>query len=454
MAGSKKENSVAGGQGSPFSETVSFFTSVRTTIGLLFVLAATSILGTVIPQEPDLSRIRGISSPFVFKLIAVLDLNDVFRSWWFLTLLTLLALNLLACMLKRMPGIVSDWRGSPEKASFRLDLSDTRSATELESVFASAIRPVLRCVPQTRRSDGAIVLSWVKHRVHLLGFPFIHTAIIVILAGGLIGVIYGFKGHALIKEGDAERNFTVIRSGEVRSLPFGIAVKKFTLTRYATGEPKEYRSDVILLESGKEVFRGPILVNQPLTFQGISLYQADYRPVGIKGIRLVLTGPDRKPEDFLLEPYTNSLLPGTEYRVRLLSVDPGATKRGAGAEIAAESAGREPRRVEVFEKDPAPLKLGDIEIRFKEVLPLYATGLQIGYDPGANLVWLGCSLLVVGFFLTLFTNHRRLTVELVQGHGQTLVRISGGSRRLRQDFRETVEAAIRAGLEEKDTRSP
>jgi cytochrome c biogenesis protein len=86
-------------------------------------------------------------------------------------------------------------------------------------------------------------LEWLKHRIYLLGFPFIHLAIIVILLGGLIGLFYGVKGHILIKEGEIGTEFNVSPSGAKRALPFQIAVDSFTLTRYPTGEQR-IRSDV------------------------------------------------------------------------------------------------------------------------------------------------------------------------------------------------------------------
>jgi cytochrome c biogenesis protein len=423
-----------------FSEIASFFTSARTTIFLLFILAAGSVLGTVIPQNAEIGSV----SSFQQRLVVILDLNNLYRSWWFTALLVLLSLNLMGCLLKRLPSIPAEWKGESKKATFTVNLSDARSPLELKEILTPALRGIMGGSPRSGGQDGSN-LTWVKDRIYLLGFPFIHIAIIVILLGGVIGLLYGYRGHALIKEGDSASEFT-LQSGEPRSLPFSIAVDSFSLTRYPSGEPKEFRSDVRLLENGKEALQGSILVNHPLTYRGISLYQSDYRVLGVKEVNFNLTDGSGETKPFSMNPYAAKILPGTDYEVRLLKLDPGGMKRGAGVEISVQQPGKEPQTFKIFKNDTGPVKVGDVALRFLDYAPLYATGLQIGYDPGTVVVWTGCSLLVLGFFLTLFTNHRRVTVRLkTEKHG-TRIQISGRSRRMRKEFRELVEKSVRGAL--------
>jgi cytochrome c biogenesis protein len=425
-------------------ETMAFFTSVRTTIGILFGLAAASIVGTVVPQQKSLEEIARTASPFVLRLTAILDLNNLYQSWWFLLLLTLLALNLLACLIQRTPAFLSQWNPARRRKTFSFKLRDPRSPAEVKTALGEALSPLLG-KPKNETSDGDhATLSWVKQRVHLLGFPLMHAAIIIVLAGGLLGLLYGFKGHVEIPEGEVTDEFLHIPSNEVGSLPFRIAVDKFTLKRYPTGQPKEFRSDVRLLRKGKVVLKGSIIVNSPLTYQRISLYQADYRLQGVKGVDFRISGPAGENQPVTVKPGEKFRIPGTKLIIRLLGLDPGGSAKGAGAEIVVESADGKPRKLALFEKDSAPAKVGDLEIRFAGYDPLYATGLQIGYDPGSPLVWSGCGLLIIGFFLILFTNHRHLTLEIAgEDSGGTEIKVFGSSRRQRREFREAVEEAVR-----------
>jgi cytochrome c biogenesis protein len=429
-----------------FSEIVSFFTSARTTIFLLFILAAGSVLGTVIPQTTEIGPV----SSFQQKLVAILDLNNVYRSWWFTALLVLLSMNLLGCLLQRLPSIPREWKGESKKATFTVNLSDPRGPLELKEILSPALKAIMSGSPRSGGQDGSN-LTWVKDRIYLLGFPSIHIAIILILLGGVIGAFYGYKGHALIKEGDSASEFT-LQSGRTRSLPFSIAVDSFSLTRYPSGEPKEFRSDVRLLENGKEVLQGSILVNHPLTCRGISLFQSDYRVIGVKEVKFNLTEASGKTTDFSMRPEVAEKLPGTDLEASLLSLAPGDMRRGPGVTIAVQAPGQGPRALEIFRNDSGPVKVGDVALRFLDYVPLYATGLQIGYDPGTVVVWTGCGLLVLGFFLTLFTNHRRVSVRLKTEKGGTRIQISGRSKRMRKEFRELVETSVRTALEKSENR--
>jgi cytochrome c biogenesis protein len=445
MALSKTGGSDSSQRESLFTEIKSFFTSVKTTITILFLLAATSVIGTLIPQgAPEQFSPSGQS--FYYRLAIILDLHNVYRSWWFILLLIFLSLNLLGCLLRRLSAIPDEWKGTSRKTSFSFTLSDSRPPEDLKGIVISCMKSFLGVPAKTTNEKGGVRLEWLKHRLYLLGFPCLHFAIIVILLGGLIGLFYGMKGHIMIKEGQSGSEFTVDPSDVKRSLPFQIALDKFTLTRYPNGEPKEYRSDVRLLEEGREVAKGSIRVNHPLTFQGISLYQSSYRALGIKEVRLRVVNPGGKAEDFSVRPHSKAQLPGSHYEIQLLSLDPGTTEEGAWAEISAESPGTEPKKIKLFRNRKTPVKLGDLEIRFIDYVPLYATGLQIGYDPGSQVVWAGCIMLVIGFFLTLFTNLRRLTIQMKKTSAGTDIKVSGSSRRLRREFRESVEKRIQDGL--------
>jgi len=49
-------------------------------------------------------------------------------------------------------------------------------------------------------------------------------------------------------------------------------------------------------------------------------------------------------------------------------------------------------------------------------------------------VWVGCFLMMAGFYMTFFMSHRRIWVKMVQKGGETLVEMAGSSHRNRADF--------------------
>ena len=86
----------------PFSKIWDFFSSVKLTIVLLLSLAATSIIGTLIPQNEAPAAYFKAFGEYLFRLFNILDLFDMYHSWWFQLLLILLVINIIVCSIDRM----------------------------------------------------------------------------------------------------------------------------------------------------------------------------------------------------------------------------------------------------------------------------------------------------------------------------------------------------------------
>lgn len=89
-----------------------FLASVKLAIILFALIALTSIVGTVLEQqaEPEkniivLSKIFGESAaPTLYRAFDAMGFMNMYRSWWFVMLLSLFASNLLICSIDRFPG--------------------------------------------------------------------------------------------------------------------------------------------------------------------------------------------------------------------------------------------------------------------------------------------------------------------------------------------------------------
>ena len=170
----------------------------------------------------------------------------------------------------------------------------------------------------------------------------------------------------------------------------------------------------------------------------------------MKQVRLEAIDSSGKQTELTLRPSETVSLPENHYRIRLTGLDPGATRRGPGAELEIEKPESPSKNIKVYRDDKEPVELGTVKIRFKGYNPSYATGLQIGYDPGSRVVWLGSGLLIAGFLLTLFTNLSAVSVRLTTERDGTRIHVSGRCRRDRAQFRERVEAATRLALEHRE----
>ncbi len=79
--------------------------SIRLTVILLLILAATSVIGTLIPQGASPADYIMRYGEIVYRLLYAFDLLDMYHSWFFRLLIGLLAVNIIACTVKRFPGI-------------------------------------------------------------------------------------------------------------------------------------------------------------------------------------------------------------------------------------------------------------------------------------------------------------------------------------------------------------
>ena len=79
----------------------------------------------------------------------------------------------------------------------------------------------------------------------------------------------------------------------------------------------------------------------------------------------------------------------------------------------------------------------------------YLTGLQVKKDPGVLIVWLGCTVLIVGFAVVFWVPHRRMWLWIGHRKGRTVVILSGQTNknklRLEKDMKK-IEEALNSNL--------
>jgi len=117
-----------------------FFCSLKLSISLLIGLALTSIIGTVIPQVPVPQEYIQAISPFKLQLYDKLGFFDMYHSWWFILLLYLLTINLIACSIKRLPRV---WKIVSEPTLI-MDEKFERSLSLTREIKMSGTAPTLK----------------------------------------------------------------------------------------------------------------------------------------------------------------------------------------------------------------------------------------------------------------------------------------------------------------------
>ncbi|MEJ2691269.1 MAG: cytochrome c biogenesis protein ResB [Deltaproteobacteria bacterium] len=93
-----------------------FFASVKLALTVLILLAAVSIIGTLIKQGQEPSYYVQEYGTNLARFFQALDITNMYRSWWFSALLCLFAVNLIVCSIERFlprrelgQGLASTW---------------------------------------------------------------------------------------------------------------------------------------------------------------------------------------------------------------------------------------------------------------------------------------------------------------------------------------------------------
>jgi cytochrome c biogenesis protein len=428
--------------------------SLRLTIGLLIVLAVASIFGTVIPQNAAPEEYLRVYKVATYKILHLLGFLDMYRSWWFLSLLALLCVNLIACSagrfrltwrLVRHPRErleETEWKSVSPKKTLSLKGGPHEWSAPIRGSLTARFR-----APKTSEEDGALHFFAEKGRISRFGAYFVHLGVLVILGGALLGFFYGFRGNINLVEGETAGRVTLRNGAQVPLPGFKVKLDQFTVSFYSTGAPKEFKSVVTLREGDQNIRSESIRVNHPLSHGGLTFYQSSY---GVAGVEKALLAVKEKKSgrEHLVEAKmgVKTELPGTAYAFVLTRFIPDIQGMGPAFQVLFLEPNRPQENFFVLQNHPEmeDRRPGAYRFQIREIAPRYYSGLQVTKDPGVPLVWTGCLLMIAGFYLTFFLSHRRLWGRLSARGEETLLELAGSSHRNRIGFEQELEKMFQA----------
>jgi cytochrome c biogenesis protein len=415
------------------------FASIQLTIVPLLSLAATSVIGTLIPQNAEPAAYIAAYGETLFRFFWVLGLFDMYHSWWFQVLMVMLAANVIVCsaerisaqrriLLVRRPHYQAErFRNLPEREAF----DDSRPPAALQALYAPVFAKRLSAV-QVEQAEAGFLMFAETGRWTRFGVYAVHVSVVLLLIGGLIGSLFGFDGFVNIREGDTVQQITLRGAGERLRLPFAIRCNDFSVSFYDTGAPKEFRSSLTLLEDGREVLHKDIIVNDPLRYRGISIFQSSYGSVpseeAVLSFTSQATGMIYRREARI---GSEIVLPENLGTFVLRELRPNAMFRGRsvgdafiGMLVPPEGDPEEitlPVRFPTFDR----MRRGAVVIAVDEFKERFYTGLQVNRDPGVWVVYAGFILMLLGCYVTFFMSHQQVCVEAVRRGAKTRVSVTG-----------------------------
>ncbi|MGC9975912.1 MAG: cytochrome c biogenesis protein ResB [Syntrophales bacterium] len=420
-------------------------TSPKLTVVIFFFLAAASVVGTLLPQglgEADLQRQY---SQLAIWFITTFGLNDLYHTGWFRLLLFLLCANLIVCTIERLPKTLKVFRRREEqvdpqkltKCSLNCQFTSKLSRDEAEARITNIIAERFGSL---QRLDGADYMGGVAEKSRWSPFMVyvVHLSVLLVLCGALVGSIFGFKGSMSIPEGESVSEVMLEGSDSGLNLPFQVRCDKFNVSYYDNGMPQEFRSDLTLIRNGQEVLKQELRVNDPLTYDGITFYQASYGAI-LKEAEVELTDRESGAVRRFVAPFREWVdIPGTRYRAQILRFEEDFRRLGPAMILVISRAGREPDGSWILiDRDFHGNKIENYHVRVLHATRIAYTGLQVKQDPGAWLVWLGFATMLVGIGLTYYVSNRKLWVWAAAeepGKGGTKIVIAGRTNRNELSF--------------------
>ncbi|MBU4186406.1 MAG: cytochrome c biogenesis protein ResB, partial [Proteobacteria bacterium] len=322
---------------------------------------------------------------------------------------------------------VSKFRSLSNKEEF----TSNRSPEDLKNKYEQAASKKFGYW-RAEQTDKGFCIFAEKGRWTRLGVYTVHFSIILLLLGGLIGSIFGFEGFVNIPEGETVNSIRLRKTEQMHNLDFEIRCDDFSVSFYETGAPKEFRSTLSIIEDGKSVLKKDIIVNEPLRYKGINLFQSNYGMLPPEKITLNImsreTGmvykkktkigrPIELPESmgtFVIKDYRNSF----NYKsISLGETFIGIFNRKDGDSINIIL----PLNFASFDK----MRKGDLIFSVADFDNRYYTGLQVTSDPGVLVVYSGFTVMIIGCFVTFFMSHKRLCIEVIKTGNKTKVMVVG-----------------------------
>ncbi len=461
--------------------------SIKTGVVLLILVVILAAAGTIILQRPmtEADDMQRAYSPQALRILDATGMTDVFHAWWFLGLMALVSLCIIAASIDRFPNA---WRyySRPYKypdASFRKALHPQKSIpiSDEETGLVAAERAIdsLGLKPERVVREDHFGIFSERHRISEMAVYIVHASLLLIFFGWIIDGVYGWRGSINLNEGQTS-NEIVLRDGRIRTLPFAIRCDSAGQENYKDGTPKKWWSKLAVVEGGRDVKTKEIVVNDPLLYRGVRFYQASYggtgkakklvimatpnasmQPTGASAAGLGLPAPTPK-EISLTVGETADLDANTsvrfaeffsDYAVRDGQVykrsnevgDPAAhliVSTKATSKAAAQNFDVWfPSIPEVADNSKAPFVLEP-----KDLTMGHYTGLEVSHEPGQWGVWAGVVLMGVGLVFVFYVVHMRFWAVPVRDDktGQTVLWVGGSTNRNRDAFEQRFAELLEA----------
>ena len=404
-------------------QVIRWLADMRVAIFIVFILVILSIIGSIVDQGeslpvPVLSDINEnlLSNELTLNL-QPFQSYPIFSSLIFRSFAFLFGVSLLACTyLQQLPsydicrGITFFKRSS---IPFQPDLNSSLGHLHLRQLITKLFETNYSLF---QKRNWFYAYQGLAGR---FGPIIVHFSIICILVGALFSALFGFNVQELVPKGEIIYLQNLPNPAAFDYLPLSpIRINDFWITYQQTGITHQFYSNVsVLSEFGKEESWLTLSVNHPLNVSNYQWYQTDWDIVGFTAYY---------NKNYYQIPFTEITINQIKNWVSWLPF-PNEQKLLLAQDLSGKlfAASKNQRIQDVLELGfPVSSSLNLILLDL-----ISCTGLQIRFDPGTWIIYVGFGLLIISAFIS-YSSYSRLWIIAKSSK----LRIIGVTNRSKQGF--------------------
>ena len=282
----------------------SFFSSVKVGVWLIVIALVASMAGSIFPQEMYIPQDAASRDPSIYYqdqfglaglIYYQLGFHNLYSSWWYMILIGLIGVSLVICSLDRFVPLYRALKMQKPKrhSSF---LSRQRLFSETDTVSEQEVKQVKEKLSKQRykitEENGHILAE--KGRFSRWG-PYVnHIGLIIILLAAILRATPLFHTDEYIWVREGEQLVIPGTNGEYYITNHEFVFETHDDERFETAIEQEgmvasnYQTDLTISKAeetdvpGEEpeleaVLEGSVRLNEPIKFDGYTLYQSGYQ---------------------------------------------------------------------------------------------------------------------------------------------------------------------------------
>lgn len=228
---------------------------------LLVLLGVTSVAGTMIPQNESVQFYAQNYGSKFNNLIQLLELNNVYYSWWYVFIVIMLIINLTTCIITRLPSVIRKMKSLPDgggsftEKNLLLEVEGDGDIKNLSGHLGfKKLRKIDEYTYAARKNNIGYMGSWI-----------LHLGILLIMVFFALGNRYAYETNLYGVPGTI---------GQLENTDLHMKINSFDAKFRDDFTAEQYITNVDILNNKQETVKsGNVSVNLPLRYKGYSFYQ-------------------------------------------------------------------------------------------------------------------------------------------------------------------------------------